>query len=270
MQTLINRIFNYELSIPRIEEITDENLILEKIKGRLESLVAWFVGEAERESEVVKVFDTTNEIIRKITGYAARISESGGSSANRKEEYKKLAEIFYGCSDIKEAHRLAGLAFGTETTLHLKGIGERQTESINSGVFEEKNYIKTVTPRVRNYREKAKRSSIRDNFKEKEALRLATIERLKAEKELLSGYIKDGRITFKALPEITPFVRDVFLSWISKALENKDGRGKTEEGKRFRLVSPYGDEKCEIKSEDGKLYMPAYEIIFEDEINEGT
>ena len=65
-------------------------------------------------------------------------------------------------------------------------------------------------------------------------------------------------------------MRDVFLTWISKALENKDGRGKTEEGKRFRLIYHVKDEMCEIKSEDGVLYMPSYEIIFEDEIDEGV
>ena len=70
------------------------------------------------------------------------------------------------------------------------------------------------------------------------------------------------------MPEITPFVRDVFLTWISRALENKEGRGKTEEGKRFRIISPPAEEICELKSEDGVLYMPSYEIIFEDEIDE--
>jgi len=270
VESLINRIFQYELSIPRLETVVDVEIILDNIKGRFKSIKDWFVSDSSKESEVVKVFDTTNEIIRKITGYAARISESGGSSANRREEYKKLAEVFYECEDINEAHCFAGLVFGTETVLHLKGIGERQTESINSGVYEEKASIKTVIPRVRTYREKAKRSGIKDNYKEKEELRLATIEKLAAERELLKSYIKDGKLVFKDLPEITPFVRDVFLTWISKALENKDGRGKTEEGKRFRLIYPVKDEMCEIKSEDGVLYMPSYEIIFEDEIDEGV
>ena len=33
----------------------------------------------------------------------------------------------------------------------------RETDSINSGVYEEKPYVVTVTPRVRTYREKAKK-----------------------------------------------------------------------------------------------------------------
>lgn len=54
----------------------------------------WFSGKDGAESEAGKVFDTTNEIIRKITRYAARISEMSSQGSNRREEYKKVARIF--------------------------------------------------------------------------------------------------------------------------------------------------------------------------------
>lgn len=44
LQSLINRIFQYELSIPRLETVVDEERILDNIKGRLESLKDWFVS----------------------------------------------------------------------------------------------------------------------------------------------------------------------------------------------------------------------------------
>ena len=62
---------------------------------------------------------------------------------------------------------MAAVVFGIEKPLHLKGLPWRQTESINSGVFEEEPYIVTVTPRIRTYKEKAKRSGIVDRSKEK-------------------------------------------------------------------------------------------------------
>lgn len=52
------------------------------------SITEWFAEKEGLESEAGKVFDTTNEIIRKITRYAARISEMSNQGANRKEEYK--------------------------------------------------------------------------------------------------------------------------------------------------------------------------------------
>ena len=101
------------------------------------------------------------------------------------------------------------------------------------GVYEEDAYIVTVTPRVRNYREKAKRSRIVDRSKEKEEMRLAMIQRLKEEQKLLKSYIHDGRLEFAKLPVIEPHVRDMFLLWLSKALERKDHCAKTEYGQIY-------------------------------------
>lgn len=231
--------------------------------GRWQSLEEWFTGTDGKDSEAAKVFDTTNEIIRKITRYAARISEMSNAGANRREEYHKVAVMFSKCKNIFEARRLAAVVFGIEKPLHLKGLPWRQTESINSGVFEEEPYIVTVTPRIRTYKEKAKRSGIVDRSKEKEEMRLATIQRLEEERRILKSYIQDNRLEFAKLPEIEPHVRDVFLTWLSKALENKSLQGKTEDGQVYRVEKSDTEEICILKSSDGNLQMPAYVIVFE-------
>ena len=115
--------------------------------------------------------------------------------------------------------------FGVEKPLHLKGEMPRETDSINSGVYEENPHVVTVTPRVRTYREKAKRSGIIDRSEEKEAMRKAEIQRLEKERKLLRSYIKNGRLEFANLPVIEPYVRDMFLLWMSKALEKKKPQG---------------------------------------------
>ena len=142
------------------------------MKGRWEVFPS---GLQERRDGIGsrKVFDTTNEIIRKITRYATRISEMSNQGSNRREEYKKLADIFGKCRDINEAHRLSAVVFGIEKPLHLKGELSRETDSINSGVYEEEAYAVTVTPRVRTYKQKARRSGIVDRSKEKEEMRPA-------------------------------------------------------------------------------------------------
>ena len=261
---ILTEVVQYELAIPRIDTEITEEMITDKINGRWDSLEEWFVGVDGRESEALKVFDTTNEIIRKITRYASRISERSNGGANRREEYRKLAVMFSKCRDIYEAHRLAASVFGIVKPLHLKGIPGRQTESINSGVFEEEPYVVTVTPRIRTYREKAMRSGIVDRSREKEEMRLAAIRRMEEERKLLKGYIRDGRLSFAGLPEIEPHVRDVFLSWLSKALENKELRGKTEDGQIYHLEQENPGETCILKSPDGNLEMPAYTIVFEE------
>ena len=72
---ILNQVTEYELSIPRIDVEVNEEQIFEKINGRWENIQRWFIGIGGAESEAVKVFDTTNEIIRKITRYATRLSE---------------------------------------------------------------------------------------------------------------------------------------------------------------------------------------------------
>ena len=254
----------YEVSIPQIDVELTKEMILDKVTGRWQSLKEWFMATEDQQSEVVRVFDTTNEIIRKITRYAARISELSNSGSNRREEYHKLAVMFSKCEDIYEAHRLAASVFGIEKPLHLKGLSGRKTESINSGVFEEDPHVVTVLPRVRTYKEKAKRSGIADRSKEKEAVRLETIRRLEEEQKLLRSYIKDGKISFAELPEIEPHVRDVFLLWLSKALENKHFRGKTESGEIYYIENADTKETCMLHAKDGILQMPAYTIRFEE------
>lgn len=264
VKSVLEKVTAYELSIPRMDVEIDEQMIYDKMKGRWESISEWFSGKDGVESEAGKVFDTTNEIIRKITRYATRISEMSNQGSNRREEYKKLAEMFGKCRDIKEAHRLSAVVFGIEKPLHLKGELRRDTDSINSGVYEEAPHIVTVTPRVRTYREKAKRSGIVDRSKEKEEMRLLMIRRLEEERMLLKSYIHDGKLEFASLPVIEPHVRDVFLLWLSKALERKNHREKTEDGQVYYIEQADVKEYCTLECTDGTFQMPAYTIVFED------
>lgn len=266
VRKILNEVTEYELSIPRMDVEIDREMFVDKINGRWQSLKEWFAGNEGKDSEAAKVFDTTNEIIRKITRYAARISELSNSGSNRREEYHKLAVMFSKCKDMGEAHRLAAAVFGIEKPLHLKGLADRQTENINSGVFEEEPHKITVVPRVRTYKEKASRSGIIDRTKEKEETRQATIRRLEEERKLLRSYIKNNRLEFASLPEIEPHVRDVFLTWLSKALESKHLRGKTEEGQIYYLEPPKNGETCIVKAADGTFEMPAYTIRFEEKL----
>ncbi|MCI8639771.1 MAG: TIGR02677 family protein [Coprococcus sp.] len=264
VKNVLQKVTVYELSIPRIDVEVDEQMIYDKMKGRWESISEWFSGRAGMESEAGKVFDTTNEIIRKITRYATRISEMSNQGSNRREEYKKLAQMFGKCKDINEAHRLSAVVFGIEKPLHIKGELRRETDSINSGVYDENPHVVTISPRVRTYKEKAKRSSIIDRSREKEETRLAMIRKLSEERELLGSYIRDGRLEFAELPVIEPHVRDMFLLWLSKALERKNHRAKTEDGRIYHIEKDEVKGYCTLECTDGTFQMPAYTIVFEE------
>ena len=52
--------------------------------------------------------------------------------------------------------------------------------------------------------------------------------------------------------------------WLSKALENKHFRGKTESGEIYYIENADTKETCMLHAKDGILQMPAYTIRFEE------
>lgn len=265
IHNLLERLTEYDFSIPRLDVERTKEQVRNRIYGKWESIRNWFLGSSHGESEAGKVFDTTNEIIRRITRYATRISEQSNNGANRREEYAKIAMLFRNCKNIEEAHRLSSTVFGIEKPLHLKGDIKRETESINSGVYEEEPTIFTVMPRTRTYRERSRRRGITDRTKEKEKMKRDNLRKIKQQQELLDSYVKGNRLEFAALPEIEPYVRDTFLMWLSKALEKKDQKSKTEDGRIYYIENPDEEERCILKCSDGMFEMPAYTIIFKEE-----
>lgn len=262
-EKILVRLTDYEVSIPRIEaEAVSREQVHENIKGRYSNMYSWFVSENGQEPEAGKVFDAANEIIRKITRYASRITEQCQYGMNRREEYKKIASMFAICEDLSEAHRFSSMVFGMKQPLHFQGEAERKTDSINSGVYEEEPCVVMLRPRVQSYREKVKRTQIRDHSKEKEEAKKQELLRMEQEQKILRGYIVDGSLRFASLPELTPGIRDIFLLWLSNALEDPEGRAKTEDG-RFYQIKERSSRKVVLNCEDGEFTMPDYELVFE-------
>ena len=149
-----NQIIEYEWQIPRMDMEVTREMIEQNVKGRGRSIYEWFVAENGRENEAGKLFDATNDIIRRITRYAAQISERNAMGANRREEYHKVAEMFMKCEDISEAHKLSAMVFGIEQPFHLKGDFVRESDSMNKGVYEETALDVKLKPRIRTYRKR--------------------------------------------------------------------------------------------------------------------
>ena len=263
IDAILEKAIAFEKSIPRLDiEVSDE-AIRDNIYGKWQSICDWFVGVPSRVSEAAKIYDITNEIIRKITRFASQIAESRSSAANRREEYRKLCEMFLACGDIKEAHKLSSVSFGLFTTRHLRTTLERTTESPNSSVYEEPPILVDIKPKIRGYREKTNRPPIHFKTEKKEQMRIQYIKRLEKEKQVIESYIKNGEIDMEGLPEIPQHVRVTLLKWIGKAAASHSKTAKTEDGRIFRLVLPHKDRRFTLQSEDGRLEMPSYILKFE-------
>ena len=264
-QQVFEKIVQYELLIPRMDVEVSRELLEEKTKGRFQSIYDWFVSSNGEENEAGKLFDATNEIIRRITRYAAQLSEKNAFGANRREEYRKVAELFLKCEDVQQAHRMSAMVFGLERPYHLKGDLVRETDSMNQGVYEESPFEVMLKPRVRTYREKSGRSAIRESTEEKQRTRRQMIEKQREDMRRLRELESDGKIDFSTLPVIESHVREILLKWISDALENPAGAATTEEGRHYMLDMSRKEERCVVHCEDGNFTMPRLAIVFQEE-----
>lgn len=264
---LFDKIVAYELSIPRIGESVSEEEIKENCEGRWASLYHWFVGD-ENGNEVDRLYDITNEIIRKLTRYAMQIGELYNQGANKKEEYRHLAKIFSKCKTMDEAHCLSALVFGVDTCLHLKDLATRDTDSINSGVYEEAPTFYDMDIKIRIRKERTKRLPPEDYSLEKEMNRQEIADQLQKDSQTITELTNNSRIKFSALPLISSHVRKLLLLWLSKGLVSKNHQSRSDDGKVYHIDTTYENTYCVVKCEDGNFSMPCYEIVFMEEHHE--
>ncbi|SES80901.1 TIGR02677 family protein [Anaerobranca gottschalkii] len=261
VKALLNKVLEHEKTIPRLNYKLDEGEFMRTNLARWQSIQNWFLSTEERKSDCETILDITNEIIMKITRYASQISERRNSGANRKLEYRKLLELFYNCKDLEEAHKLSAVTIGVFSTRHILGNPIRETESINSSIFEEKPHQVVVKPRTRKYRERLTKTPIEDKREQKEKLKRELRERAERERKVIEELIVDNKIVFKDLPTLTPFQRNTLLRWLSRANNNKTKKSKTEYGREYQVLLQDG-EKITLNCQDGILIMPNYILLF--------
>lgn len=261
---MVKRLVAYELSIPRLERKVEEEDLKLSIEKRWENFERWFIGN-EEENEMNRLYNITNDIIRRITRYAQQISELKHRNANRKQEYRHIADVFQKCENLCEAHLLSAQVFGVEDMFHVMNLKPRVQDSIDVGVYEEEASQYALEPHTRMARKNSVRSVSSDYALEKQMYLLALEKDLQAQQVLLRELMRDGKITFSSLPTIDAYTRKMLLGWVSKALQQKSKRVKTEFGMEYSVVLVDKSEKCEIFCDDGMFISPNFVIEFEEE-----
>ena len=142
---------------------------------------------------------------------------------------------------------------------------ERETDSMNTTVYEEAPEEFVLKPRIRTYREKSIRSGLRDHGTEKARVREQMLKQIKEDREKAGELIQNGRIDFSTLPVIEPRVREILLRWLSDAMEDAEYSARTDDGRRFVLDMKYTQEKCVVHCEDGNFTMPKISIVFQED-----
>lgn len=263
-EAVLEKVNAYEAAIPRMEQVAPET-IAENNRGKLESIRRWFQTSEGEDNEAGKLFDATNDIIRRITRFAMEMSEKSAMGSNRREEYRKVAELFLACEDLSEAHQLSACIFGVETPRHLRSEVEANSQSMNMSAYALEPERKQLKSRSRKGTERSNRSAITDHSEEKKAMRQQILEAQRARNAALWELEQDGCIDFSALPCLTRELREVLLRWVSDALEDPGRTARTEDGRRFILECAGRGERCVVHCEDGDIEMPKMRIVFEEE-----
>jgi len=262
IRIIIEGVYQYERTIATEEtkemEFKDINI------GRFSSIKEWFLSYNNRAPLIEQLVDNTNEIIRRITRFAAQIADKRGNSANRKEEYRKLSVMFEKCEVIEDAHKLSALVFGVAGSRHVKANPLRETESINSSIYDESPTEIVLKPRVRNYREKTIKNPIEDKTERKKEKLEFIMEKRTKEEALIKRLIVNNQIDFDKLPELTTKDRFVILRWLSKAKMTRSKSSKTEFGMEYSIQKILDGKRVEVKCEDGIFTMPHYIIKFKE------
>lgn len=257
---LIEKAVDYEMSIPRMDGKIQRQDIYENFMGRWDSIYSWFVGK-NGMSEVNRMSDITNDIIRKITRYAQQIGELHNQGANRTEEYRHIADLFGKCQTLSQAHKMSALIFGVDKPLHMQALQNRNTDSIDSGVYEEETTYYALEPRTRVATVKSKRQPAQDYNLEKEQQRLEILEQKQAQSERLKSYIHNGIIDFEQIDLLDGESRKILLSWLTNGLSDANKTAKTDDGREF-YIDDSNLKTIEVKCEDGIFVMPSFRICF--------
>lgn len=259
-QAAAERIADYQLTIPRLEERRERILLIERTIDQWTSLNEWFLGSAGRTSELAALENETTETIRRITRFAQRLGERQQTTRSRYRDYLHLAGWFARLDEVRGAHKLSALLFGVS---HIRHIFAEASESddMNRSLWHDSPTVVTVKPRVSAYREKSRPSAVVSRSAEKAALLAQYLAEKQREQRLLEALIIDGRIVFGSLPVQEARIRKILLGWVGRCMASSDRTVKTETGQTAKLLL-LSDKTVSLACEDGILQMPDYALEF--------
>ncbi|CVK21632.1 TIGR02677 family protein [Sporomusa sphaeroides] len=254
------KIADYQLSIPRLEEKADRPQLIERCQDQWTSLNEWFFGTSGHDSELLSLERETTETIRRITRFAQRLGERQHAVRSRYRDYLYLAAWFDRLEDIRTAHELSAVLFGTAGIRHIYAE-PAESEDMYSLIWDNPPTTVTVKPSVSTYREKLKPGAVVSRTAEKAAARAEYIKEKAQEQALIDRLIDGNRIVIAALGEQAPFIRKTLLNWIGKCMASSTRTTKTETGRQIRLIR-LSDRQITLTCPDGKLTLPDLAIEF--------
>ncbi|WP_289142208.1 TIGR02677 family protein [uncultured Brevibacillus sp.] len=267
LDSVFGRVADYERTIPRFDQPQQSQAeLLRRYNDQWAGVHQWFLGDqAGINSDLEDLQRETNEAIRRITRYAQRMGERHTSMRSRRTDYLYVAKWFASLASKEEADCLSAAIFGLSHMRHLWTESEKNTEDIYAAIWDTKPGELIIKPRIREFRERTRASRIENKQEEKTAMLQKYLIQKQQQKEILDKIFASGRVCIAELPVVEPFVRQTLLGWIGKSMASPTREGKTEDGRRFKVMDLGNNQRIQMQCTDGVLDMPDFVIYFDDQ-----
>lgn len=234
---LIDKLSKYAAIIGReLEDLHQED-------KRLLAIKRWFLYIDEEEPTYIHILHYCSMLIEKITRKAKLLLTAGEESA----DYKKLLYEFLACNTLSDCENLSLDLLGFQQMPHMNYHGPyavKQTELTERYEHEEEAFD-----------EKQKL------LDEKKALEYLDKEMAREQKIL--SMEKNHIIRFEEMKEMDTEETLTVLSWLGRAMEDKNTRSETASGRRFSLKTGNQEERITLQTKYGSLEMPDFHFVFE-------
>ncbi len=260
IHTFMDALIAYQKKAPKLRPDFDYEYLRTVNEGKWRSLKKWFIGNHSM-SEGDRLLQATNQIISKITKYAANLVELHGNMINRKEEYKYLCHLFDEQIELKDAHKLASAILGVNTVRHFKGISELNSDTIVSS-WSVPSIMIPLEPIRRGIRIKSEKTPIQDKTKEKEILLQRYQEEEQKQRQILRRFLSKSQKSFIGRIELSKEERRYLFTLMEKAKKKQNQLQGTDPVFGYPYKIEFLPQRCQIESTDGIFEMDSIHITF--------
>lgn len=261
-EPFLERVAAEEMDKPRLEEVPSMETLLEEQRQGWMNLQRWFLGDGLAPSELTLLERATKDAIARIVRSVIRMQERKRSGVSRKKELEYLGQWFARLEELGDAHRLAGLTFGLFSTRHLQGEDLRQSDRADQSMWDEAPTIRTLRSRSRKRGQRSDTEPVPENAERKRREREAYLQRQAEEWEAIRELVERGRLQISELGQVTVQMRLRLLQWIGRCTSAPKHTFVTPEGVRIEMLNPRTTGRAVLRSEDGELHLPDYELAF--------
>lgn len=265
VRIFMDSLISYQKKAPKIRPEFDFDYLRTVNQGKWNSLTKWFYTETG-DSEGERLLRATNNIISKVTKYAANLIELHGNMIQRKEEYKHLARLFDQTTSMEQSHILASTVLGVSTVRHFKGIPNVLSDSIvkSYDIPPIEIEIDAVKRGIRSVKE---RTPILDKTLEKERILNEYRHEEERQRQNLEKFMQKKIWNLKGTLSLTKEERRFLFALVDKMdhIEDNVGVGVDPLFGRKYTITFQPNEQCIIESNDGILTMEGLKIEFEGE-----